>query len=127
MKESRPLMGLIPIGKFVFSNEDAIRYKKLLQAKLTEWGVPYVDLEGVLPDGLVKDQKHVEPVVEHMKKAGVDCIFMPHCNFGTEGAVGMIAKKMGVPVLLWGPRDEAPLPDGRRLRDTLCGLFASSK
>jgi len=80
-----------------------------------------------LPDGLVKDQKHVEPVVEYMKKAGVDCIFMPHCNFGTEGAVGMIAKKMGVPVLLWGPRDEAPLPDGRRLRDTLCGLFASSK
>jgi L-fucose isomerase-like protein len=52
---------------------------------------------------------------------------MPHCNFGTEGAVGMIAKKLNVPTLLWGPRDEAPLPDGRRLRDTLCGLFASSK
>ena len=127
MKEFRPLMGLVPIGKFVFSNEDAIRYKRLLQAKLTEWGVRYVDLEGLLSDGLVKDQSHVGPVVEHMKKAGADCIFMPHCNFGTEGAVGMIAKKMGVPVLLWGPRDEAPLPDGRRLRDTLCGLFASSK
>jgi L-fucose isomerase-like protein len=127
MKEFRPLMGLVPIGKFVFSNEDAIRYKRLLQAKLTGWGVRYVDLEGLLPDGLVKDQSHVDPVVEHMKKAGADCIFMPHCNFGTEGAVGMIAKKMGVPVLLWGPRDEAPLPDGRRLRDTLCGLFASSK
>jgi len=26
-----PLMGLCPIGKFVFSNEDAIRYKTLLQ------------------------------------------------------------------------------------------------
>lgn len=127
MTESSPLMGLVPIGKFVFSNDDAIRYKKLLQAKLKDWSVRYIDLEGVLPDGLVKDQSHVDATVEHMKKAGVDCIFMPHCNFGTEGAVGMIAKKMGVPVLLWGPRDEAPLPDGRRLRDTLCGLFASSK
>ena len=39
----------------------------------------------------------------------------------------MIAKKLERPVLLWGPRDEAPLPDGTRLRDTLCGLFASSK
>ena len=39
----------------------------------------------------------------------------------------MIAKKMGVPVLLWGPREEAPLPNGVRLRDTMCGLFASSK
>jgi L-fucose isomerase-like protein len=39
----------------------------------------------------------------------------------------MIGKKLGVPTLLWGPRDEAPLPDGTRLRDSLCGLFASSK
>ena len=38
MKEFRPLMGLVPIGKFVFSNEDAIRYKRLLQAKLTGVG-----------------------------------------------------------------------------------------
>lgn len=122
-----PLMGLCPIGKFVFSNEDAIRYKTLLQQKLTAWDYPYVDLEGVLPDGLIKDQSHVDTAVEHFKKAGVDCVFMPHCNFGTEGAVGAIARKLEVPVLLWGPRDEAPLPDGRRLRDTLCGLFASTK
>jgi L-fucose isomerase-like protein len=39
----------------------------------------------------------------------------------------MIAKKLAVPTLLWGPRDEAPLADGTRLRDTMCGLFASSK
>jgi L-fucose isomerase-like protein len=38
----------------------------------------------------------------------------------------MIGRKLGVPVLLWGPRDEAPRPDGTRLRDSLCGLFASS-
>lgn len=123
----KPLLGLCPIGKFVFSNEDAIRYKQQLQARLTEWGIPYVDLEGILEDGLVKDQSHVERVVEHFQKKGVDCLFTPHCNFGTEGAVGMIAKKLGVPTLLWGPRDEAPLPDGTRRRDSLCGLFASSK
>lgn len=127
MRASRPLMGLCPIGKFVFSNEDAIRFKQDLQVHLKSWGVDYVDLEGVLPDGLVKDQAHVDTVVEHFKRAGVDCLFMPHCNFGTEGAVGMIGRKMGVPVLLWGPRDESPLADGRRLRDSLCGLFASSK
>jgi L-fucose isomerase-like protein len=127
MTGSVPRMGLCPIGKFVFSNEDAVRYKQLLQAKLREWGVDFVDLKGVLEDGLVKDQSHVDPAVAHFRRADVDCLFMPHCNFGTEGAVGMIAKKLGLPTLLWGPRDEAPLPDGRRLRDTLCGLFASSK
>ncbi len=125
--EKKPLLGLCPIGKFVFSNEDAIRYKQMLQGKLSEWNVRYVDLEGVLEDGLVKDQSHVAAAVAHFQQAGIDCLFTPHCNFGTEGAVGMIAKKLDVPVLLWGPRDEAPLPDGRRLRDSLCGLFASSK
>lgn len=127
MKKSKPLMGLCPIGKFVFSNEDAVKYKKLLQQKLKEWEVDYTDLEGVLEDGLIKDQKHVDIAVDHFCRAGVDCLFVPHCNFGTEGAVGMIAKKLNVPTLLWGPRDESPLSDGRRLRDTLCGMLASSK
>lgn len=127
MLKQVPLLGLCPIGKFVFSNDDAVRYKTVLQDKLTRWGYPYVDLEGVLPDGLIKDQSHVDVAVNHFKKAEVDAVFMPHCNFGTEGAVGAIARKLDVPVLMWGPRDEAPLPDGRRLRDTLCGLFASTK
>ncbi len=127
MKRGKPLLGLCPIGKFVFSNEDAIRHKQLLREKLRRWAVPFVDLEGVLEDGLVKDRSHVERAVEHFRRAGVDCLFLPHCNFGTEGAAAMIAAKLGLPVLLWGPRDEAPLPDGTRLRDTLCGLFATSK
>ena len=127
MNAQKPLMGFCPIGKFVFSNEDAIRLKIELQKKLNDWHFPHVDLEGILEDGLVKDQSHVDAVVSHFQKENVDCLFMPHCNFGTEGAVGMIAKKLDVPTLLWGPRDEAPLPDGTRLRDTLCGLFASSK
>ena len=127
MRPKKPLMGLCPVGKFVFSNEDAIRQKKLLQAALAEWDVEFVDLEGVLEDGLIKDQAHVVPAVRHFKVADVDCLFIPHCNFGTEGAAAMTAKRLGVPTLLWGPRDEAPLPDGSRLRDSLCGLFATSK
>ena len=127
MDHKTPLMGLCPIGKFVFSNEDAVRHKKLLMDSLRKWQVDFVDLEGVLEDGLVKDYAHVDTVVQHFDTANIDCLFVPHCNFGTEGAVGMIAKKLGVPVLLWGPRDDAPLPDGTRLRDSLCGLFASSK
>jgi len=127
MTSRKPRLALCPIGKFVFSNEDAVRLKRLLQAQLREWEVEYVDLEGVLEDGLVRDQRHVEAAVDHFRAAGVDGLFVPHCNFGTEGAVGMVARKLGLPTLLWGPRDEAPLPDGRRLRDSLCGLFASSK
>ena len=38
-----------------------------------------------------------------------------------------LAKDLDVPVLLWGPLDERPEPDGVRLRDTQCGLFATGK
>jgi len=125
--ENGPLLGLCPIGKFVFSHEDALRYKRGLQEALRQWGVRFVDLEGVLPDGMVRDQAHAAAAVAHFKQLGVDGLFMPHCNFGTEGAVGVIGRDTGVPVLLWGPRDEAPQADGTRLRDSLCGLLASSK
>jgi L-fucose isomerase-like protein len=127
VKPFKPLLGLCPIGKFVFSNEDAVRQKQALQQALRGWGISWVDLDEVVEDGLIKNQQQVDTAVEHFRRAGVNALFLPHCNFGTEGAAGMIAKKLGVPTLLWGPRDEAPLPDGSRLRDTLCGLFATSK
>jgi len=128
MGDNKPvLLGLCPIGKFVFSHENAVRQKCLIQKKLDEIGVNFCDIDEIIPDGMVRDQKHVEPVVKYFKSMGIDALFVPHCNFGTEGAVGMIARELGVPVLLWGPRDEAPLSDGSRLRDSLCGMFASSK
>ncbi|HUV07832.1 MAG TPA: hypothetical protein VMX75_08900, partial [Spirochaetia bacterium] len=128
MKKKDPLLlGICPIGKFVFSHEDALRQKKAILQKLDTWGVNTCTIDGVIPDGIVRDQRHVEPVVEHFRRKKIDALFVPHCNFGTEGAVGMIGRRLGVPVLLWGPRDERPQPDGSRFRDTLCGMFASSK
>ncbi len=120
-------LGFCPIGKFVFSHEDALRQKARLEEKLRLWGVEYASLDGILKDGIVRSQADVDAVVDHFRREEIDALFLPHCNFGTEGAAGMIGKKLGLPVLLWGPRDEAPLADGTRLRDTLCGLFASSK
>jgi L-fucose isomerase-like protein len=128
-KKRSVLLGVCPIGKFVFSHEDAIRQKNAILERLDSWGINYVTIDEVLPDdqGIVRDQAHVEPVVAYLQAKKIDALFIPHCNFGTEGAAGMIAKKLGVPVLLWGPRDEAPLPDGSRYRDSLCGMFATSK
>lgn len=122
-----PRIGLCPMGKFVFSHEDAMRVKRELQSLLGTLPVEVVDLEGVIEDGMVRRQDQVDAVVRHFRGADLDGLFIPHCNFGTEGAVGRIARDVGVPLLLWGPRDEAPQPDGTRLRDSLCGLFASSK
>lgn len=120
-------LGLCPIGKFVFSHEDAVQHKRQLQKLLREREVDFIDLDSVLPDGMVREQGHVEPVVRCFRDQQIDALFIPHCNFGTEGAAGLIARTCRVPTLLWGPRDAAPNPDGTRLRDTLCGTLATSK
>jgi len=86
-----------------------------------------IDLEKTFPDGMVRNQKHVEKAVEYFKNEKAGALFIPHCNFGTEGAAAMIANELGLPILLWSPRDEAPLKDGSRLRDSLCGTLATSK
>jgi L-fucose isomerase-like protein len=128
MKRTKPVkLGLCPIGKFVFSHEDALRYKAVLIDWLDVQAIDYVTIDDAIPDGVVRDQAHVEPVVRCLRDKGIDALFIPHCNFGTEGAAGMIAHKLGVPTLLWGPRDGAPEPDGTRLRDSLCGTLATSK
>jgi len=127
IKKNLIYLGVCPIGKFVFSNEDAIIQKNRIFEKLKKWKIKYISLDGILPDGLVKDQSQVDLVVNYFKKEKIDALFIPHCNFGTEGAAGIISKKLHLPTLLWGPRDEAPLADGTRLRDTLCGMLATSK
>lgn len=104
-----------------------MRHKKFIEAKLKEWQIDFMSIDEIIKDGIIRSQHDAEKTIEHLKNGDIDCLFIPHCNFGTEGAAGMIAKKLNVPVLLWGPRDEAPLEDGTRLRDTLCGLFATSK
>ena len=85
----QPVLGVCPIGKFVFSHEDAMRWKQRLQTALREWGVNYVDLDGVLEDGMIRDHAHAAPAVAHFRKYDVDGLFKPHCNFGTEGAAGV--------------------------------------
>ena len=123
----KPILGLCPIGKFVFSHKDAMRWKEQLQGALRKWGIMTVDLDGVIEDGMIRNQAQAAAAIAHFRKHDVTGLFMPHCNFGTESAAGVIGRDVGVPLLLWGPRDEAPELDGTRLRDSLCGMFATSK
>ena len=90
--------------------------------------VEVIDIDDINEEGLIYDSVgDVDKIADKFIAAKVDAVFFPHCNFGTEDTVAKVAKKVGKPVLLWGPRDEDPLEDGSRLRDTQCGLFATGK
>lgn len=123
-------LGYAPTRRFVFSAEDAYKYKVLIKQKIESFGmdIDIVDLEGINQEGLLYDDNiNADLIIDRFKQEKVDAVFFPHCNFGTEDTVARVGKALGKPVLLWGPRDESPLEDGMRLRDTQCGLFATGK
>ena len=127
LRTKRIKLGLAPTRRNLFSVEDSLRQKALIEAKLREWGVDFVNLDSVNAQGLLYDTADARKVVALFKEQAVDAVFCPHVNFGTENAVAYVGREIGKPFLLWGPRDEAPDEKGERLRDTQCGLFATSK
>lgn len=120
-------LGYVPTRRSIFSAPDAIKYRGLTADRLTELGIDFVDITDINEEGLLYDDRDVEKIAEKFKKEGVDGLMLAHCNFGTEYVCARLAKRLGLPVLLWGPLDERPEPNGERLRDTQCGLFATGK
>ena len=127
MKTPKITLGYVPTRRSIFSAPDALKYRGLTARRLEELGVSFVDITDINEEGLLYSDGDIDPIVRKFRENGVDGLFFPHCNFGTEYAVARLAKKMGLPVLIWGPRDERPDADGMRLRDSQCGLFATGK
>ena len=120
-------LGVVCTRRDLFSREDALLYKRRILDKLHALGVTFVDIEDINEEGLLFEEDDLEAVITKMKREDVDALFFPHCNFGSEDLVAKVARSFELPILLWGPRDEAPLADGSRLRDSQCGLFATGK
>lgn len=123
----RVRLGFAPTRRVVFSKEAAGNQKRIIEDWLRSRGIDLVNLDWLNEEGLLYNIQDARKVAERFRREEVDAIFCPHCNFGSEDAVGELARLLRKPLLLWGPRDDAPLPDGSRLRDTQCGLFATSK
>mgnify|MGYP001493512327 CR=1 FL=1 len=120
-------LGYAPTRRSIFSAPDAVKYRELTAKRLEELGIGFVDITDVNEEGLLYSDEDMYKIAEKFKREKIDGLFLPHCNFGTEYECARLAKEMNVPVLLWGPLDERPEPDGVRLRDTQCGLFATGK
>lgn len=120
-------IGYAPTRRSIFSAPDARRYRRIIADRLRELNVEFVDIDDINDEGLLFDEDDRVKVLEKFRDAEVDGLFLPHCNFGTEFICARLAKDLGKPVLLWGPLDERPEPNGARLRDTQCGLFATGK
>lgn len=120
-------LGVVGTRRDIFSKEDAINYNQQILNKLHDLQIDFVDISHINEEGLLFDEMDVNAIADYLKAEKVDALFFPHCNFGTEDLVAKVAKLVGKPVMIWGPKDEAPLENGARLRDSQCGLFATGK
>lgn len=126
------LLGLIPTrrdldGEFFCNSKVAQQRKVAIEKKLNEMQIDYINLDFLNEEGIIISGLDAQKVADYMTEKGVDALFCPHVNFGTEDAIAKIGKLMKKPLLLWGPRDEAPDADGNRCTDSQCGLFATGK
>lgn len=107
-------IGYAPTRRSIFSAPDAVKYRGLTAKRLEELGVDFVDITDINDEGLLYNDEGLEKIIAKFKKEKVDGLFLPHCNFGTEYECARLAKALDVPVLLWGPLDERPEPDGTK-------------
>jgi len=132
-------IGVMPVRRFIkeppkrigiFQSDYAVENKNIvldyLRKNYQDKDTEFVDLEWLNEEGLLYRECDCDKVADYFKKQEINALFVVNCNFGQETVVGPIAKKLGVPTLLWGPRDRH-FENDIRYTDTQCGLFAISK
>ena len=130
-------IGLVPIRRDVSPRPGIFNWEKgeercaacvkYIEEHFADEHVDFVDLQSINDVNVLYKEEDCPKVIDRMQKADVDAIFLIPGNFGNEEAAGIVAEKIGKPVLLWGPQDDSFLPDGTRYTDTQCGLFGMSK
>ncbi|MDR2648967.1 MAG: hypothetical protein LBB94_04520 [Clostridiales bacterium] len=124
-------LGVAPTRRDAFKNNRKDAINKRTESLCLKYDVNFVGIEGVAREGLLVFSDEIEKIAKHFIASEVDALFIPHANFGQEEAVAKLAKLVNKPVLIWGPRDDAPLGISDQLEDrpydVQCGLFATGK
>lgn len=132
-------IGLCPIRRWIkeppkrygiFQSDYAVDNKKMaidyIKAHFTDNDTSFIDLDWLNKEGVLCLEDDCQKVADFFRKEKIDALMIINCNFGMENCAGLVARELGVPVLLWGPRDRN-FSNDIRYTDTQCGLFAMSK
>ena len=109
-------IGLVPIRRDVTARPGAFNWERAeercakvvsyLKENFADENLSFVDLSGINDVGVLYSERDVDAVVSRFKEEKVDAVFLINGNFGNEEVAGMVAKAVGKPVLLWGPKDD---------------------
>ncbi|HEX9118714.1 MAG TPA: fucose isomerase, partial [Anaerolineae bacterium] len=65
-------VGLAPTRRNVFSREDSLRYKRLIEEKLGAWDVCFENIDWLNDEGLLYTNADARRVAERFQAVGVD-------------------------------------------------------
>ena len=123
-------LGVVPTKRGFLPMEEAKRQKDAFMAVIRGVkadAVTIIDVDDLCENGIAFEMSKVPAIVDKLKKAEIDALFVPFCDFGEESVVAAVASSFSVPTLVWGNRDETVNTDVIRGRDTQCGMFAATK
>lgn len=105
--DNRIIIGFAPTKRndINFPMFKAIANKEPIVRKLNELGIEYVTLDDVCEEGILSSFDDVDAAEKKFREAGVNALFIPNVTYGAEGQSATLAKRMNLPVLLWGPSD----------------------
>lgn len=124
------VLGVVPVKRGFLSMEVARQQKDSYMRIIREIkpeAVTLVDIDDVCENGIAYKLDDVAKVVDKLKHADIDALFLAFCDFGEEEVAAQIAAAFKLPTLVWGARDERPNSWEMRGRDTQCGMLAATK
>ena len=130
MYKPQVILGVVPTKRGFLPMEEAKRQKDAFMKVVSSVNpgvVKIVDIDDLCENGIAFQIDKVPCIVDKLKKAKIDALFIPFCDFGEESVVAAVASAFQVPVLIWGNRDETVNTETIRGRDTQCGMFAATK
>lgn len=123
-------IGVAPIKRGFLSMEAAKEQKDITMNIIRQIRpdiVTIVDIDDICENGIAFETDKIDPIVDKFTTHKIDALFLLFCDFGEETVAAGIAKRLTVPVLIWGPRDKVPNTFEARGRDTQCGIIAATK
>ena len=123
-------IGVAPIKRGFLSMEAAKKQKDITMNIIRQIRpdiVTIVDIDDICENGIAFETDKIDPIVDKFITHKIDALFLLFCDFGEETVAAGIAKRLNVPVLVWGPRDKVPNTFEARGRDTQCGIIAATK
>ena len=125
------VIGVAPTRRDMFRRNRCAEIMKKTIELAERYDIELVTIDGITDEGLLVSNEDAARAAKHFLANGVDAVFAPHANFGQEEAVAKLCANIKKPVLLWGPRDPAPLGTSNQFEDrpydVQCGLFATGK